>query len=382
MTKVILGLPYLSAGALTQTARRLAAPVLVSASAFAVYRVAGRMPPGPGRPARNVREWTGWNTSSLRHAQGLDLTVDSSGYVAQVLRGGYEWSPESYVGDLCTHPAISRFAAMDLAVEPEIARDRETRRERIARTVGYFYACLSAARAHGISHKLMPVLQGWEPEDYLRCADEILPAVPDGTVIGIGSTCRRAMNGPAGVLAILDQLDRHLPRGIRFHLFGVKSNAAEAAAALGGRVASIDSQAYGVRARQLANERRKTDPDFSKTNEFVAGIMEDWYLSQCSRMLRGAGGTFSAPAELPLKAGSGPRTVQDALELILHAEINELIMAGELDPDTGCVQRWIYEGVGDFHPLPDGVSMNDTFQSASQIPESYRNQWHTVALSL
>src|SRR3546814_10637388 len=90
--------------------------------------------------------------------------------------------------------------------------------------------------------------------------------IVDERIIGVGSMCRRAVGGDDGIVSIVDALHRRLPRGIRLHLFGLKSDGAECVADLDGRVASIDSQAYGFRARAIANERRKDDPSFSKSN--------------------------------------------------------------------------------------------------------------------
>lgn len=108
----------------------------------------------------------------------------------------------------------------------------------------------------------MPVLQGWEPDDYLRSAeltDVVLTtrglagAWPD--LIGVGSVCRRRLNGTDGIHAILDQLDRALPKHVGLHLFGVHS---EAIAELADhpRVASYDSQAWGQDSRHIARTAR------------------------------------------------------------------------------------------------------------------------------
>src|SRR3546814_17347874 len=91
--------------------------------------------------------------------------------------------------------------------------------------------------------------------------------IVDERIIGVGSMCRRAVGGDDGIVSIVDALHRRLPRGIRLHLFGLKSDGAECVADLDGRVASIDSQAYGFRARAIANERRKADPSFSQRSE-------------------------------------------------------------------------------------------------------------------
>src|SRR3546814_12249416 len=119
----------------------------------------------------------------------------------------------------------------------------------------------------------------------LRCLDGLEWMVGDGRIFGVGAMGRRAVGGDDGIFSIVDALHRRLPRGIRLHLFGLKSDGAECVADLDGRVASIDSQAYGFRARAIANERRKDDPSFSKSNVFVAEVMEKWYRGQVARKI-------------------------------------------------------------------------------------------------
>src|SRR3546814_20265424 len=87
--KVILGLPYLSNGTLLAKARELGAPILVSANAFSRWRDEGPMPEGrsferqltpdidsagpfPHGRKKRMRSWAGWNTSSLKNADGTE----------------------------------------------------------------------------------------------------------------------------------------------------------------------------------------------------------------------------------------------------------------------------------------------------------------------
>lgn len=119
----------------------------------------------------------------------------------------------------------------------------------------------------------MPVLQGWWPQDYVRCAERIERFVLDGPgateafgqppgpraqwpdLVGIGSVCRRHLLGPDGVFRILDAVEAALPRRVRFHLFGVRSDALERLKERP-RVASIDSMAWNKHARWEAYKQR------------------------------------------------------------------------------------------------------------------------------
>jgi hypothetical protein len=93
----------------------------------------------------------------------------------------------------------------------------------------------------------VPVLQGWEMDDYHRHADAYADAGVDLTalpVVGIGSVCRRQASRQ--IAGIFDSL---LQRGLRMHGFGVKI------AGLGmyaDSLVSADSLAWSYGARQDA----------------------------------------------------------------------------------------------------------------------------------
>lgn len=380
--EVVLGLPYLSSGALTATARKLGASVLLSASAFCRYEDFGPVPDrwlAPeqrGGRTRRMREWSGWNLSQLRHADGLSIDLDSAGFVAMALNNGFQWSPEAYVHGLCAAHPWRRFSSMDMCVEPEVARDRDEVRERVAKTIALNRECRLLANDAGIEDRLMPVIQGATADDYLSCFDAMSSSIRPGDVIGVGSMCRRPTRGEDGIVAIVDRLDRELPKGVRLHLFGVKSDGAEAVAMLAHRVASIDSQAFGVRARRLANDERARDPSFSKTNAFVATVMENWWTTQNVRMARAKGAVLQTSLPMPAATEPAPRTVFDALVLRSRAETNELIMSGDLAPDEAVTHHDIEGDVQMMiEDLPDDVSATDAYVGLHQLPERARENW-------
>lgn len=150
-----------------------------------------------------------------------------------------------------------------------IAHDRAEVLDRIARTIQLNRACHVRAADAGIAHAFMPVIQGRRPEDYLRCWDGIAHLAGPGQVVGVGSLCRRQVGGAEGLVAVIDRLDRTLPTGVRLHGFGVKGTALSLLASFGARVASIDSQAYGIAARREAHAARR-----SKTGRLVAAHMQ------------------------------------------------------------------------------------------------------------
>ena len=214
-----VGLP-LPGGALPEAARLAEWPVLFSANAF-------------------------WKASRQRFrkpkALPADSALDSAGFVATRLYGDYRWSAEAYLDLAATWP-WTWYASMDLCCEPQIARDAAAVAHRVAETARRYRALMALADARGQSRP-MPVLQGWQPDDYRRCA----ALMPDDwpALAGVGSVCRR---GVRDLLAIIDGLDRTLPPQVRLHLFGVKT---EALSQVGRhpRIASMDSMAWDLEAR-------------------------------------------------------------------------------------------------------------------------------------
>lgn len=234
-------------------AKELGAPLLVSAGSLWDAR---------------RQTFGGWQAY-----RGFDTALDSGGFVAMRLHGGYRWSVEQYAA-LAREMAPTWWAQMDFCCEPEIAGSRQEVARRIDRTVEGLNACQEAARAAGASEP-MPVLQGWEARDY--CQGPIFdPGYRWPGLVGVGSVCRRAMGGSSGVLAIMAALDRAVPQGVRFHLFGVKSQAMRRIAeAWPARVASVDSMAWNVAARWDAiHAGRKCDGDFRALK------LGEWYAKQ------------------------------------------------------------------------------------------------------
>lgn len=240
----------------------------------------------------------------------VPLVIDSAGFVAASKWGGYPWSPEAYVEHIATmsHRPVW-WSSMDLCCEPEVAEDAATVRHRIEETARLLARCRALAarwrdvdadtRASLAKYKWpsdsdetgqsatsetaepdsfisgniselwpqdpLPILQGWSPDDYLYSAeltDVVLTTRglagrwPD--LVGLGSVCRRRLQGEDGLLAIVSRLDRVLPTHVQLHLYGVHSEAVEPLiAAYGHRLASYDSQAWGQGARHDAQARRR-----------------------------------------------------------------------------------------------------------------------------
>ena len=261
----LLGLPALRDGALWRTARRLGAPELISANALSRWRT----------DIIGLRQWTGFEIRWLHLVRQHPVALDSAGFVAASRYNGFPWEVDDYL-DLAASAPWLWWASMDWCVEPEIAHAEDAVLDRISGTVRLNVQCLNGADRRGIADRFVPVIQGWHPEHYLRCLER-MPFALDFPLVGVGSMCRRHVDGEYGIHNVLDVLDRAFDGSeTRFHLFGLKSQGMSAARSHP-RVASCDSQAYGVAARQEALKLRCGKPD-----TLVAGVMERWFEQQCA----------------------------------------------------------------------------------------------------
>lgn len=323
--EIILGLPHLADGALLSTAKRLRAPVLISANCLSRWR-----------KADGWRQWSGWKTGTLANARGLaSLDLDSAGYTMMIRYRGLPWSIADYMALAASWP-FRRFSSIDYCCEEGVAADRDEVLDRISRTIATNRECFTRAGDLGIRDRFMPVLQGRTPDDYARCLDAIEGMILPGTVIGVGSMCRRQIHGPEGLVAVIERLSRILPIGARMHAFGVKGDALPYLAPFSQWVASIDSQAFGIAARQDALRR-----GVPKTDRLVATHMERWYRRQCGRAV-------APPIALPEAADTPSRPLRktDPWEeaiIAARAEIRDLIETGDLDHDqitAAWIEQW------------------------------------------
>ena len=334
----LLGLPYLG-GALSSRAEKIGASVLVSANAFSIWRREGEPFNWPDKTGRmkptRCRDWVRFRHPSRSWFDTVPIHLDSAGYVALSEYKGFPWTVDQYL-DLCAAAPWKWFASMDMCVEPQIARHETAILDRISGTVRLNLECLNGAERRGISDRFVPVIQGWSGQHYLRCLDRMAWIIEGRPLVGIGSMCRRNVEGQYGILQIVDALDRAMPRDVRFHLFGIKSDGMEE---LRGhpRIASFDSQAYGTAARRDALRTGR-----SKTNAFLADVMEDWHRKQTGRLAKRGYAIRRQTGMLDLRPGRSCDPIEDAIARS-EEELRQLHEEGEI-AWNGVNARWAYEG--------------------------------------
>jgi hypothetical protein len=159
-----------------------------------------------------------------------DWTITTAEYAAEVRR----YSDE--IGNLAWA------SPQDFMCEPEIlAKTGRTLDEHLRLTVRNFLEVRQVAP----DLPIIPVLQGWQVDDYLRCAELYQQAgveLADEPLVGLGTVCRRQATKPAETIV------RTLAaQGFRLHGFGVKMTGLER---FWDALASSDSTAWSYNARR------------------------------------------------------------------------------------------------------------------------------------
>jgi len=142
--------------------------------------------------------------------------LDSGTFGAHFYDRGFKFTMDEYI-DLVSFMRPNLWSSMDVPCEPHLIPIPMSTTERIERTVDN--AQYLAAHA---PPGFVPVIQGWEIEDYLYCAGLMESCGLIRPVMGIGSLCRRGSQGK--IIAIVRELHRKLP-DTKFHAFGVKISA-------------------------------------------------------------------------------------------------------------------------------------------------------------
>lgn len=198
-------------------------------------------PPEPGaRPPRALGPWA----------------LDSGGFTELTKYGRWVTTPEEYVHAVRTYTDLvgnlQWAAPQDWMVEPEmLERTGLTVEDHQERTVANY---LELIELYGPGHPFVPVLQGWELDEYHRCADSYASAgvvLEELPRVGLGTVCRRQDTDEAA--RILTSLADRIGHG-RLHGFGVKTRGFDQLPV--GLLASADSMAWSLNARKNPHLRR------------------------------------------------------------------------------------------------------------------------------
>jgi hypothetical protein len=177
-----------------------------------------------------------------------DWVMDSGAFTSVALKGGYDHSPAEYAAQVRRWAGCGRLlwaAAQDYMCEPFVlARTGGTVAGHQRLTIER-YDELADCDTGGVP--ILPVLQGFWPDDYRRHMDAYGERLRPGMAVGVGSVCKR--NGSVSeTAAILRAIRRERP-DLRLHGFGLKRTAL-ASGDIRRLLASADSMAWSYAARR------------------------------------------------------------------------------------------------------------------------------------
>jgi hypothetical protein len=209
--------------------------------------------------------------------------LDSGGFTEVMQYGRWTISPEQYVAEVRRYRdeigMLDWVAPMDWMCEPWVIDGGQHGPLTFAGTglsveehQRLTVENLLELRALAPELPFIPVLQGWQLADYLRCAEMYAEAGIDLTVepvVGLGSVCRRQATEEIGQIVIT-----FADIGLRLHGFGVKTLGI---AEYGDDLNSADSMAWSL-------DARRHDPLPGHTHKNCASCPE-WALRWRQRVL-------------------------------------------------------------------------------------------------
>lgn len=174
-----------------------------------------------------------------------DWIMDSGAFTEISTHGCYRHGVEEYVHQIerfRKNGNLLRAVTQDWMCEPFILeKTRKSLEEHQELTVDRWLQIQALT-----SMPVMPVLQGFAPETYIRCLDLYGKALRPGMWVGVGSVCKRNKN-PHEILSVLKGIKARRP-DIRLHGFGLKTTALKSKP-VRKLLFSADSMAWSFRAR-------------------------------------------------------------------------------------------------------------------------------------
>lgn len=190
--------------------------------------------------------------------------LDSGGFTELSLYGEWRTTEEEYIVDVKRYAeevgGLTWAAPMDWMCEPFMLEQTGLPLyEHQMRTVENFLRLRDR-----LGPIVIPVLQGWEQDDYHRCWEYYeklgvdLKAEP---LVGVGSVCRRQNTAEASRIF-------HSLHGLRMHGFGVKLSGLTA---YSGSLTSSDSMAWSFEARRRGRRHDRQDQLFAWPQVMLCG---------------------------------------------------------------------------------------------------------------
>jgi hypothetical protein len=177
--------------------------------------------------------------------------LDSGAFTTVTKHGNYTEPIDAYAEQIHRWASCGTLVAavsQDWMCEPFIIeRTGRSVEEHQALTIARY--CELTRLVNGVA--IMPVLQGYEPQQYAVHVRAYGRLLPYGAWVGVGSVCKRNAK-PAAIAAVLEAIHAERP-DLRLHGFGVKLTAL-ADPRVRAMLYSADSMAWSFRARRQGGD--------------------------------------------------------------------------------------------------------------------------------
>lgn len=181
-----------------------------------------------------------------------DWMLDSGAFTELASHGAYRSSPQEYGAQVVRWAGNGNLLAavsQDYMCEPFIlAKTGLTVAQHQRLTIERYKALLAAV---GSAAYILPVLQGYEPSEYLDHLEQYGDLLQAGQWVGVGSVCKRNANVEE-IEQVLVAIHRARP-DLRLHGFGVKLTALESSL-VQECLYSADSMAWSYSARKQGRD--------------------------------------------------------------------------------------------------------------------------------
>ena len=191
----------------------------------------------------------------------VEAVIDSAAFTEIMTHGRYRHSTLEYARDAapwCADPRVKALVAQDYMCEPAAPeKTRLTIAEHQRLTIERYDDLLASCAQLGVTTYILPVLQGWSPEDYVAHLKAYGSRLAPGAWVGVGSVCKRQAS-PDVIVEILTAIKTERP-DLRLHGFGVKLTALSDPR-IARLLATADSLAWSYSARKQgrsANDYRE-----------------------------------------------------------------------------------------------------------------------------
>jgi hypothetical protein len=178
--------------------------------------------------------------------------MDSGAFTTILKHGGYPDSVEAYASEIRRRAKDGNLiaaVAQDYMCEPHmLLKTGLTVSDHQRLTIERYDKLLAC----DVGVYVMPVLQGYAPEDYAEHVRQYGARLSEAAWVGVGSVCKR--NGSPGAIEAVLRAILAVRPDLRLHAFGVKSTSL-AYAAVRDRLFSADSMAWSFAARYEGRDR-------------------------------------------------------------------------------------------------------------------------------